>query len=155
MRYIIILTKNYEFLDCKMIYSIPTFVLNMTVLGSMEFSLTICPRKFGCCLSWLFLSEEEEEGLFIKCCILPLVDAPPVIRFSSDADVADMILFEKIEAEWWPRVSLPPRVIEPVPDMVSVIPISFPPIPLRCVLQEILSSSGIVGGGRCSSSPVI
>ena len=115
----------------------------MTVLGSIEFSLTMCPRKFRLCCSWLFRLPEDES----KCCWLSNIE--PAV---------DMILFENKEEEWWRFESLLlAREIEPPPaDIVSVSPRSCPPIPLLWVLQEILSSSGIVGGGGGSSpsSPV-
>ena len=125
-----------------------TFVLNITVLGSIEFSLTICPRKFRLCWSWLFRLPEDE----FKCCELPIIE--PDIRLPSKLlEVVDMILFENRDVEWFRDESiLLAREIEPPPaDIVSVKPISCPAIPLLCVLHEILSSSGIVGGGGGSS----
>ena len=64
-----------------------------------------------------------------------------------------MILLENRDVLWLRVESLMlAREIEPPPaDIVSVKPISCPPIPLLCVLHEMLSSSGIVGGGGGSS----
>ena len=115
----------------------------MTVLGSIEFSLTMCPREFWLCGPGLFLPEE------VKCCWFPpptyiFPVAFPDLPMHSLLELVDRILLENVDC-WRPLLT---RV--ETPEEESFIPMSF----LITIDPCVLSSSGIVGGcgGRSASS---